>query len=370
MPYDETDEEYLRRRPARRAFARFREAWPIYFQGAPSDHTLAHRLDATFHAGWAAAAETTVNALQGYPEPAMRKPIHVLFVTNSATERCGVRIYGELWMDALRRAGVEITEWDGTYQSILARGGAYLPVRLDRFDLIHFNWDPQAINHYLPEHFPAEIPLSVFLHDVPPNSTCPVAGRANLLMAHEPGEGITVIDHAVPTYRSLVGVAPGVIRVGTSGIRDDPGVALVEAVCKQEGWVHSRAGSKGRWLTTAEEIDRLAANTVNVCWYQTSGRGKSMAAMFMVAAERPVVLSGSTMFSNLWPYATELLLWAHTHDDQHQPTADYQDLAILRDLITCAAGAPVNPWKAGVGLSWARRAGEIKGLWEGVVGGR
>src|SRR4051812_16343580 len=80
----------------------------------------------------------------------------VLFVTNSATQRCGVRIYGELWMNALRATGVEIIEWDGTYSTIYGRG-SYLPSRAELealgVNLIHLNWDPQAINHYIPEHF-------------------------------------------------------------------------------------------------------------------------------------------------------------------------------------------------------------------------
>lgn len=298
--------------------------------------------------------------------------MRVLFITNSATERCGVRVYGELWMAHLRQAGVEIDEWDGTYQSIQARRtddwDGYLPRYLDHYDLLHLNWDPQAINHYVPPHFGTAVPpLSVFLHDVPPNSTCPVAGIADLLLAHEPGEGIVRIDHAVPTYRSSVPILAArpssQLIVGTSGIRDDPGVALVEQVCQRNGWIHNR---NKRWLTTEEEIDRLAKSDVNVCWYATSGRGKSLAAMLMVAAQRPLVLSGSTMFSALrgyWPTQTR------THDALHQPTAWYHDLDHLTGVIQGAAHRGSRPTYAADALSWTRCAQQIKALWEGVVRG-
>jgi hypothetical protein len=296
--------------------------------------------------------------------------MRVLFITNSSTQKCGVRVYGELWMDALRAAGVDVTEWDGCYQSIQDRSGRYLPeerIHLGCYDLLHLNWDPQAINHYLPEHFaPYPVPLSVFLHDVPPNSTCPVQGVAQLVMAHEPGEGVVQIDHAVPTYRSELQPS-GVFTVGTAGIRDDPGVELVQQVCDRNGWQHSRSGEFG-WLTTEEEIARLAQCHVNVCWYQTSGRGKSMAAMFMVAAGRPMVLSGSSMFSALWPYAEEFV-WGRTHKVM-EPGLEtgYENPEYLASAIRTAQTWRAPTLSAEL-LSWTRCAEQIKGLWAEMLVG-
>jgi hypothetical protein len=294
--------------------------------------------------------------------------MRVLFVTNSATQKCGVRVYGELWMNALRAAGVDVVEWDGTYQSIMARGGEYLPPDAHTYDLIHLNWDPQAINHYLPEHFaPTGVPLSVFLHDVPPNSTCPVVPVADLLLAHEPGEGIVVMDHAVPEYRSDMPLYKD-FSVGTSGIRNDPGVELVEQVCRRNGWYHSKSGEFG-WLDTDCEIDRLARCHVNVCWYATSGRGKSMAAMLMVAAQRPLVLSNSTMFSALtqhpdYDVVREITLGYSTHDSNNQPTKAYANLDYLADCIALAHQGGVVPTAAATELRWSRCAEQIKALWE------
>lgn len=283
--------------------------------------------------------------------------MRVLFITNSSTERCGVRVYGELWMEALRGAGVEIDEWDGTYEH--ARRYGYLPTGVEAWDLVHLNWDPQTINHYLPEHFAGAPPLSVFLHDVPPNSTCPVAGVAKLVMAHEPGEGISVIDHAVPDYRGMLYLpAPGGLPViGLTGIRRDAGVEQARELCKRRGWVFSEPPwwNGGPWLSTKEEIARLSACDVNVNWYHATGRGKSMSAMMGVAARRPLVLSPSTMFSALWGYRDEITFGGDLSD------------AELEDCIDEALSCIRIPKNARVEQSWAVRAEQIKALWEGAL---
>lgn len=282
-------------------------------------------------------------------------------------------------MEALRATGVWIHEWDGAYPACYARG-SYLPtveqLKALRIDLIHLNWDPQAINHFLPEHFAearaAGIPLSVFLHDVPPNSSCPVQGVADVVFAHEPGEGITVIDHAVPDYRSNFQPADsGAVWIGTAGIRDDPGVKLVDAVCRAHGWWHSKAGDDG-WLTTEQEIDRLAACTVNVAWYACSGRGKSMGAMFMVAAQRPLLLSGSSMFSALWDYEREIAIDRQTHTLLHKLTPEYKgalDPALTTLIEMVREGQAPIPRRAARALAWSNLAPRIHTHWQEVLRG-
>lgn len=233
----------------------------------------------------------------------------ILFVTNASMERCGVRLYGAQMIDALRGAGIEVQIWDGGYEH--CRQEDYLPRGVPDYDLIHFNWDPQAINHYLPQHFAGYPPLSLFLHDVPPNSTCPVQGEARWLFSFEPTPGSIVLPEAVPTTPADLSMPPSDhIRIGVSGIRNDAGFLQVREVCTAHGWETSepRWWSGGPWLSLEDEIRRLAACHVNVCWYHTSGRGKSMAAMICCAARRPLLLSNSTMFSALWPYRDEITI--------------------------------------------------------------
>jgi hypothetical protein len=280
--------------------------------------------------------------------------MRVLFISNDSTQRCGVRIFGDLWADALRGIGVEIDRWDGTYSTIYARG-KYVPDNIGDYDLVHLNHDPQAINHYLPKHFSGVKKLSLFLHDVPPNSTCPVFGIANLVMAMEPGEGIHVIDHAVPDMGELPILTIGRLRpyIGVCGIRNDAGRIDVEKLCERRGWGFN--GPSASWLTTEQEITRLAQSDVNVCWYHVTGRGKSMGAMFCVAARRPLVLSTSTMFSNLWPYEYEIMWGVPDSAESLEPAVEE---ALKRQMI---------PERARRELSWTIRAKEIKALWEAMV---
>lgn len=231
----------------------------------------------------------------------------ILFINNSSTEKCGVRTYGEQMIAALRRAGDDVTEWDGTYSAIYERK-TYLPADVGAFDLVHFNWDPQAINHYLPEHFAGAPPLSLFLHDVPPNSTCPVHDIAKWRFGFEPYKDVDVIDEPIPPTPSGLDPVRADVTIGISGIRVDAGILKVAEICSDRGYtLATSAGHDGsRWLSTNDEIRRLARNTLNICWYHTSGRGKSMAAAFCCAARRPLICSNSTMFSALWPYEEEI----------------------------------------------------------------
>lgn len=236
--------------------------------------------------------------------------MRILYITNRSSQHCGVKAYGEEWVASLRRLGLTVDVWDGTYSAVKAVD-RWIPENAADYDVIHFNWDPQTINHYLPQHFDGfEDRLSLFLHDVPPHSTCPVQGVARWVWGFEPGAGIQVIPHAVPpTPDHLPKPDPDQTTIGISGVRRDPGHGQVAELCRAHGWVLNApqwwADSGSLWLSNADEIRRLARSDVNVCWYHTSGRGKSMAAMFCVAAGRPLVLSHSTMFSCLQPYGVK-----------------------------------------------------------------
>lgn len=293
--------------------------------------------------------------------------MRVLMVT-PLIDRCGEAEYGKIWARELRAAGVDVVEWDGAWPAVYHRGHRYLPEDLSGFDIIHVNWGPANMGHYLPDHFPVGKPLSLFLHDVPPNSSTTLVEHANLVMAFEPAEiaDLEVIDHAVPTYYPEIVVRDAQrIVIGVTGLRDDPGMKMVAEVCRERGWHLNAPGI--HWLSTEEEIDRLARSTVNVCWYQTSGRGKSMAAMFCCAARRPLLLSGSSMFSALWPYQDEISI---SHDSSYEELRFSLDLIInadILDLISNSAILGPIPNRVCTELSWSRCAAKIKRLWEEIA---
>jgi hypothetical protein len=243
-------------------------------------------------------------------------PLRVLYISNESSVRCGVRAYGEQWVAACRRAGVSVTTFDGSYTHIKTIDN-YLPTDALDYDVVHLNWDPQTINHYLPQHLaPIADRFSLFLHDVPPNSTCPVIDLARWVWSYEPLDGSVVLPHGIPPTPDALPPPDPPVVIGLTGIRRDPGIGQVQELCAARGWTVNQPAwwtDEGQpWLSTDDEIRRLARSTVNVCWYHTSGRGKSMAAMFCLAAQRPLVLSPSTMFSALHPYGEEIVIGATT----------------------------------------------------------
>lgn len=306
--------------------------------------------------------------------------MRVLFISNHNAARCGVAEYGRIWVKELRRQGVEIVEWDGSYEAVVKNG--YVPWDADAYDIVHLNWDPQTINHYLPQHFRGLRPLSLFLHDDTAHSTCPVFDVAKLRMGYVSEPGVIQVDHAVPAYYGpFYRHAPGApVSIGVTGIRDDPGAELVQEVCERRGWQfmpptwwpetpqHARV-----WQQTDAEIMRLATCTVNVCWYHTSGRGKSMAAMFCVAARRPLLLSGSTMFSNLWqfPYhdrGVTIVRDTHSGGVVHEGAWRRKLEPELEVLVrNSQLGQEYVPDVAARELAWTHTARQIKSLWEGMI---
>jgi hypothetical protein len=273
-----------------------------------------------------------------------------------------------MWVRELEKLGVQIEEWDGSYSHVKEAG--YLPPGVGKYDLLHLNWDPQTINHYLPQHFEGAPPLSLFLHDVPPNSTCPVWDSAKLRMGYEPYPGLVQLDHAIPPFHGPFNEKlEGPIRVGVTGVRNDPGFGMVEDLCKREGWELSRPAwqTGGSWVSMEEEIARLATCTFNICWYHTSGRGKSMGAMMCAASRRPLVLSNSTMFSCLEPYQDELYQCKGDANGVNLERMAEVVLGDLEDGLEVGVGVAKVPNKLLTDLSWARCAQRIKSLWESLL---
>lgn len=247
--------------------------------------------------------------------------MRILLVADFTSQPCGIRNFADQTVTALRRhPGLEVDTWDGDYPTA-ARAG-YLPSYAHQYDVIHVNWHPVAFNHYLPEHFPDGPILSVYLHDVPPWSTCPFFERAQVRFTAEPSPGCVELPYPIADWVPLPDPAPGVFSVGSSTVRGE-GQAALEAICQAQGWEYCpRIG--GQWLTFEAEVQRLARHSVNVLWYDEK-RGKSGGLSQALAAGRPVIVSQSPMFSSY-------LSW-HFPDGIFRPTPTAETLPALLDVV-------------------------------------
>jgi hypothetical protein len=184
-----------------------------------------------------------------------------------------------------------------------------------------------------------------------------VHGIARWVWGFEPGDRIQVIPEPVPPVPDdLPPPIRDPITVGVSGVRQDPGHFEVAALCASRGWQLNEPlwwGKSTIWLSNEAEIRRLAESTVNVCWYHTTGRGKSMAAMFCVATGRPLVLSHSTMFSALWPYTHHDGIWR----------APSVSLAVLEATIEVAVRGPGISAALQQELGWDRVLQPVLAAW-------
>lgn len=281
----------------------------------------------------------------------------VLLVSPFSNPRCGEAEFGRIWARELRAVGVQIFEWDGYYPAVYDRGHRYMPADAHLYDLIHVNWGPANMGHYQPEHFPSGVPLSVFLCDVPPNSTCLLHDRADLLMSAEWYDGAEHIPHGIPTYEGPFGPVPTGVTIGTTGIRDDQGSTALQDALRLRRWGTNNV-DPSVWLPTDEEIQRLSRSTFNACWYKETGRGISMAATFCLASRRPLLVSASSMFDYLRPWEHEI--YFAPPDSSVQTQLDM----VLYDVHR---GIDRRPQSVLDELSWKNNAMKIKHLWEGIL---
>jgi hypothetical protein len=247
------------------------------------------------------------------------RALKVLVIGNFSVSPCGIRNFADMTLGGLRRSPDVLCAdpWDATYDLIYARREAgyptYLPPDYLRYDVIHLNWHPIALNTYNPEHFPwakGEGPLlSVYLNDVPPWSGCPVAERAEVLVAPEEYNDASRLDarrwgpdhlmvYPIPDWVEDLPSPNPEFTVGWSGVRGD-GAAELRGVCEAHGWKMNMTEPPAErtlpWVSVEEEIRRLARSTVNVCWYR-QGRGIAGTPSMMLGSRRPLLLNDSPMF--------------------------------------------------------------------------
>lgn len=244
----------------------------------------------------------------------MTAPLRVLVIGNFSVSPCGIRNYADMTAGGLQRSGgLSVDTWDATYDLIYARRErqepTYLPTTWASYDVIHLNWHPIALNTYTPEHFPwakGEGPLvSVYLNDVPPWSGCPVADRAEVIVAPEAYLGDSaqrgpdhLMVYPIVDWVEDLPEPEKAFTVGWSGVRGD-GSAELRGVCEQHGWAMNMTEPPTErtkpWTSVEDEVRRLAKSTVNVCWYHQQ-RGIAGTPSMMLGSRRPLLLNDSQMF--------------------------------------------------------------------------
>jgi hypothetical protein len=240
----------------------------------------------------------------------------VLVLADFTAAPCGIRNYADMIVGGLRHHGVAVTPWNVHYPLVYARREAgeptYLPDDWATYDVIYLNWHPIALNTYGPGHFPwpkGTGPLvSVYLNDIPPWSGCPVAERAEVIVAPEPfgedgkaGPDLLQVYPIVDWVTDLPAPAPA-FTVGWSGVRGD-GAALLRGLCTDKNWAMNMTEPPTErtlpWVSVEDEIRRLARSTVNVCWYHQQ-RGIAGTPSVALGTHRPLLLNDSAMFAPWW----------------------------------------------------------------------
>ena len=191
--------------------------------------------------------------------------------------------------------------------------------------------------------------LSVFINDLHPTTCCPFWDRADIRFANEDHKGCITLPNPCLTYKPTAQWRHGV--VGTTGLRRD-GTALVADICQQQGW--ECCDRTEEWVPIEQEIDRLASCAFNMLWYHES-RGISGASSTVVAAERPVLLNNSHMFSHF--KGAEDIYW----DESGDPYVEAQ--RVMKDV---EAGKAKLPLQTKEKFGWPRAARRMIEEWSAL----
>lgn len=278
----------------------------------------------------------------------------VLLVADFTQQPCGISNFAHQTLTALRRhPGVEVTAWDGNYPKLYARREAgeptYLPADAASYDVIHVNWHPIAFNTYTEAHFPGGPLLSVYLHDTPQWTACPFHQRADVRFTSEPWPDCHELPYPCADWIDLPRASRDFI-VGCPTLRGD-GLKEVAAICHANHW--SLRTRPLEWLPFDQDVQQLARNTVNVLWYHEK-RGKSGGLSQAISARRPVICSGSEMFSHFWDYRHEIYF-----------SDDLED-ALQLVYHEWEAGCLTRPLWAADARSWTRATEQMVAAWEGA----
>jgi hypothetical protein len=228
----------------------------------------------------------------------------IAVIGNFSDRRCGFQSFSKQTAHALRRAGHDVTAFDGTYSTVYARREAgiesFLPPDPSSFDVLHVVWHPATLNHYAGATWPAGPVTSVW--NGCPAAWCPF----NDAMAVKWGvlgreEGHRQLFYPIPDWITDLPEPDPAFTVGYSGVRED-GLPALRELCAKYGWA-TNFSDPALWLPVEDEIARVARSTVNVGWYSGAHDDRSSGAMLCLASRRPFLCNHVRMFQHLEGYA-------------------------------------------------------------------
>ncbi len=294
----------------------------------------------------------------------------VCVVGNLSDTACGFQSVADQTVTALRRAGLDVLPWDGTYSALYARREAgeptFFPPDIETCDIVHCIWNAATMNHYSGADWASlRRPVTSWLDGGPTDATCPFEQWMQVRWSDYPRAGYHTWWYPVPDWvEDLPAPDPG-FTVGWSSVRG-AGVPVIEAIGAAHGWPINRP-TPGVWLSVEDEVRRLARSTVNVGWYATqpSYKNRASAPAMLLAAGRPVVLNRDALFAEFAD--AEDLYHGETVTDAREPLE-----AILEGLAAQdAAGIPLRrPSASRRRWSWTAATDLMQRVWAAALEAR
>jgi hypothetical protein len=289
----------------------------------------------------------------------------ICLIGNVSDRRCGFANVSLQTDTALRRAGHDVTLYDGTYSAVYARQQvgpitAFFPLDIESFDVVHLIWNAMTMNHYNGADWAAlQHPIiSWWDGGGPSDAYCPFAEWMQVRWSAYTRDGYHQLAYPVPDWVEPLPIAPdpGFV-VGASSVRGD-GIAELQQICEQEGWAMNLP-TPGAWLSLDDEIRRLARSTVNVCWYRTPPlwKDRASAPSMLLASTRPLLVNEDDLLAHLWE-AQDIYhgRWGHLREALQEVHRDWQDHVIKR---------PDHTYRQ---LMWKVAAKTMADVWEGARG--
>ena len=257
----------------------------------------------------------------------------VLLVT-SPNERCGIREYGAMLTEAMRKAHPDVEFWVvGPDADTAVDLVASLADTSAAFDLVHVNHQAALHSSWMVNHI-VEIrggfcPVVVTHHDTFESVQILIdrgysffIGVADHVVVHEPIEGPladgswTYLRQPIPTA-TLSPIHHLPLTVGSVGF-DFPwkNFGTLRDIADRAGWRTDIFGGADDWVQRDVAIARLAGCRATAFLYQTGNSGTSAAIRLGLAAGRPVIAYPCRQFRDLEgiedPRYRNAILWAHS----------------------------------------------------------